>query len=106
MILVLKSPCTIISPSLADPPTPHLLFSSLPCSFKSFSVPINPVINVTTLPPRFFLSMETRRFCLFLASMKSNDWKDRLNVVYSTNPDFGYEMDNDEEQITFHTRHF
>ena len=45
MILVLKSPCTIISPSLADPPTPHLLFSSLPSSFKSFSVPINPVIN-------------------------------------------------------------
>ena len=29
--------------------------------------------------------------------MKNNDWKDRLNVVYSTNPDFGYEMDNDEE---------
>ena len=27
--------------------------------------------------------------------MKNNDWKDRLNVVYSTNPDFGYEMDND-----------
>ena len=67
MILVLKSPCTIISPSLADPPTPHLLFSSLPSSFKSFSVPINPVINVTTLPPRFFLSMETRRLCLFLS---------------------------------------
>ena len=22
---------------------------------------------------------------------KSNDWKDRLNVVYSTNPDFQYE---------------
>ena len=32
--------------------------------------------------------------------MKKNDWKDRLNVVYSTNPDFGYEMDNDEEQVT------
>ena len=32
--------------------------------------------------------------------MKNNDWKDRLNVVYSTNPDFGYEMDNDEEQVT------
>ena len=31
--------------------------------------------------------------------MKNNDWKDRLNVVYSTNPDFGYEMDNDEEQV-------
>ena len=32
--------------------------------------------------------------------MKNNDWKDRLNVVYSTNPDFGYEMHNDEEQVT------
>ena len=32
--------------------------------------------------------------------MKNNDWKDRLNVVYSTNPDFGYETDNDEEQVT------
>lgn len=32
---------------------------------------------------------------------ENNDWKDRLNVVYSTNPDFGYEMDNDEEQVTF-----
>ena len=32
--------------------------------------------------------------------MKNNDWKDRLTVVYSTNPDFGYEMDNDEEQVT------
>ena len=32
--------------------------------------------------------------------MKNNDWKDRLNVVYYKNPDFGYEMDNDEEQVT------
>lgn len=32
--------------------------------------------------------------------MKNNDWKDRLNVVYSTNPDFGYEKDNDDEQVT------
>lgn len=31
--------------------------------------------------------------------MKQNDWKDRLNVVYSTNPDYGYEMDDDEEQV-------
>ena len=27
---------------------------------------------------------------------KNNDWKDRLNVVYSTNPDFKF--DNGEEQ--------
>ena len=31
---------------------------------------------------------------------KANDWKDRLNVVYSTNPDFNYEMDDEEEQAT------
>ncbi|WP_300704816.1 translation initiation factor [Bacteroides sp.] len=32
--------------------------------------------------------------------MKNNDWKERLNVVYSTNPDYSYEMDDDEEQNT------
>lgn len=32
--------------------------------------------------------------------MKNNDWKDRLNVVYSTNPDFGYEKDDADEQAT------
>lgn len=32
--------------------------------------------------------------------MKDNDWKDRLNVVYSTNPNFNYEMDDDEEPVT------
>lgn len=29
--------------------------------------------------------------------MKNNDWKDRLNVVYSTNPDFRYETNDQEE---------
>lgn len=29
--------------------------------------------------------------------MKTNDWKDRLNVVYSTNPDFNYEKEDEEE---------
>lgn len=29
----------------------------------------------------------------------NNDWKERLNVVYSTNPNFNYEMDDDEEQV-------
>lgn len=28
--------------------------------------------------------------------MKSNDWKDRLNIVYSTNPDFQYEQEEDD----------
>lgn len=32
--------------------------------------------------------------------MKNNDWKDRLNVVYSTNQNFNYEMEDDEEQVT------
>ena len=30
----------------------------------------------------------------------ANDWKDRLGVVFSTNPDFGYEKDADEEPET------
>lgn len=32
--------------------------------------------------------------------MKNNDWKERLNVVYSTNPDFNYEVDEPCEQNT------
>ena len=32
--------------------------------------------------------------------MKNNDWKDRLNVVYSTNPDFKYENFEEEEAET------
>ena len=31
---------------------------------------------------------------------QNNDWKDRLNVVYSTNPDFQYQTDEEEEQET------
>lgn len=31
---------------------------------------------------------------------KNNDWKDRLNVVYSTNPNFQYETENTEEPET------
>ena len=27
--------------------------------------------------------------------MKKNDWKERLNVVYSTNPDFNYDIEDD-----------
>ena len=29
--------------------------------------------------------------------MKNNNWKDRLNVVYSTNPDYQYENVGEEE---------
>lgn len=28
--------------------------------------------------------------------MKKNDWKERLNIVYSTNPDFNYETDEED----------
>lgn len=29
-----------------------------------------------------------------------NDWKDRLNVVFSTNPDFKYDKEEEEQQET------
>ena len=32
--------------------------------------------------------------------MKNNDWKDRLNIVYSTNPDFGYVTEEATEDET------
>lgn len=32
--------------------------------------------------------------------MKENDWKERLNVVYSTNPDFTYDTGAEEEAET------
>lgn len=32
--------------------------------------------------------------------MKNNDWKERLNVVYSTNPDFKYESGKEMEPET------
>ncbi|WP_321334621.1 translation initiation factor [uncultured Bacteroides sp.] len=32
--------------------------------------------------------------------MKNNDWKDRLNVVYSTDSSYNYEKEDDKEQTT------
>jgi translation initiation factor 1 len=32
--------------------------------------------------------------------MKKNDWKERLNIVYSTNPNFAYETEDCDEQET------
>ncbi|WP_106831984.1 translation initiation factor [Parabacteroides pacaensis] len=32
--------------------------------------------------------------------MKNNDWKERLDVVYSTNPDFKYQTEATEETTT------
>lgn len=31
--------------------------------------------------------------------MKNNDWKDRLNVVFSTNPDFKYENEEENDVV-------
>lgn len=36
--------------------------------------------------------------------MKNNDWKERLNVVYSTNPDFTYESDEEQESETLNKK--
>ena len=35
-----------------------------------------------------------------MKNIKNNDWKSRLNVVYSTNPDYNYEMVQVEEEET------
>jgi translation initiation factor 1 len=32
--------------------------------------------------------------------MKRNDWKERLDIVYSTNPNFNYETANNNEALT------
>ncbi len=31
---------------------------------------------------------------------KNNDWKERLNIVYSTNPDYQYQTEQEEEPDT------
>ena len=35
----------------------------------------------------------------------AKDWKDRLGTVYSTNPDFEYERDIEEESETLEAKH-
>lgn len=47
----------------------------------------------------FFTIFELKKLS-FADMKKDNDWKDRLNVVYSTNPDFSYESEDEEEQST------
>ena len=94
MTRCLNSPWIRISPSFTEPPTPHLLFNNLPNSFRSFSVPMNPLINVTVLPPRPFFSILTRSFCCFLSGIKEqidtitnryNKWLYLfLNILFAT----------------------
>lgn len=48
-------------------------------------------------------SKEINYFCtnsIAVYDMKKNDWKERLNIVYSTNPDFEYFTDEKEENDT------
>lgn len=35
-----------------------------------------------------------------MAKKENNDWKERLNIVYSTNPDYAYQKEEQEEQET------
>jgi translation initiation factor 1 len=39
-------------------------------------------------------------YFLFEITMANNDWKDRLGVVFSTNPDYQYASDDVQEQST------
>lgn len=43
---------------------------------------------------------QTYTYPIYQAYYEKNDWKDRLNVVYSTNPDFQYEMEENIEEQT------
>lgn len=40
------------------------------------------------------------KFTVKIQQMADNDWKKRLGVVYSTNPDFKYEKETDTETET------
>lgn len=35
-----------------------------------------------------------------MAKKENNDWKERLNIVYSTNPDYTYQKEEQEKQET------
>jgi len=41
-----------------------------------------------------------RRKRKLMAKKENNDWKERLNIVYSTNPDYAYQKEAQEEQQT------
>ena len=46
----------------------------------------------------FFLLSACTIFVITMGKNNNNDWKDRLGVMYSTNPDFNYETDDEPEQ--------
>ena len=45
-------------------------------------------------------ALRAHKLSFMARNSKTNDWKDRLNVVYSTNPDFQYETEHEEETPT------
>lgn len=53
------------------------------------------------MPPLLQTSANLHNFeCINLIfGMKDNDWKQRLNIVYSTNPDMQYETADEEEIV-------
>ena len=62
----------------------------------------NQFIKIMNLrhPCHLRLKIITDKLSFMAKNKKSNDWKDRLNVVYSTNPDFQYETEAEEEPST------
>ena len=66
----------MISPSFTEPPTPHFCFNSLQSAFISSSEPTDNKENTDI------------------------DRKKRVGVVYSTNPDYEYSDDSQEEADT------
>ena len=47
---------------------------------------------------KLFFLLSACTIFVFVMGKKDNDWKDRLGVMYSTNPDFNYETDDEPEQ--------
>ena len=58
--------------------------------------PIIPATSIvySIILPMFALQIRNQKL------MKQNDWKDRLNVVYSTNPQFSYETEDETQEET------
>ena len=66
------------------------------CTLKKIVVPIKSKIQIIICKPK-------NKICTYgeiKNKLNMNDWKSRLNVVYSTNPDYQYETDEVEEVDT------